>query len=149
MTLLRESQRRRNITFWEVINTKEDEELDKIKEKKMAEMKKSYQKQGVVKLTSSSFEDFLKTDMPVLVDFWADWCMPCRMMAPVMEQLAEEFAGKALFGKVNVDENPDVASRFGIMSIPHFLVFKNGTLAEKVVGAVGRDPLANTIKKYL
>jgi thioredoxin 1 len=149
MTLLRESQRRRNITFWEVINTKEDEELDKIKEKKMAEMKKSYQKQGVVKLTSSSFEDFLKTDMPVLVDFWADWCMPCRMMAPVMEQLAEEFAGKALFGKVNVDENPDVASRFGIMSIPHFLVFKNGTLAEKVVGAVGRDPLVNTIKKYL
>jgi thioredoxin 1 len=149
MTLLRESQRRLNITFWEVINTKEDEELDKIKEKKMAEMKKSYQKQGVVKLTSSSFEDFLKTDMPVLVDFWADWCMPCRMMAPVMEQLAEEFAGKALFGKVNVDENPDVASRFGIMSIPHFLVFKNGTLAEKVVGAVGRDPLVNTIKKYL
>jgi thioredoxin 1 len=149
MTLLRESQRRLNITFWEVINTKEDEELEKIKEKKMTEMKKSYQKQGVVKLTSSSFEDFLKTDMPVLVDFWADWCMPCRMMAPVMEQLAEEFAGKALFGKVNVDENPDVASRFGIMSIPHFLVFKNGTLAEKVVGAVGRDPLVNTIKKYL
>lgn len=149
MTLLRESQRRLNITFWEVINTKEDEELDKIKEKKMAEMKKSYQKQGVVKLTSSSFEDFLKTDMPVLVDFWADWCMPCRMMAPVMEQLAEEFAGKALFGKVNVDENPDVASRFGIMSIPHFLVFKNGTLTEKVVGAVGHDPLVNTIKKYL
>jgi thioredoxin 1 len=132
-----------------VTKTKEDEELEKIKEKKMAEMKKSQQKKGVFKLTSSSFGNFLKSDMPVLVDFWADWCMPCRMMTPVLEQLAEEFDGKALFGKLNVDENPDVASRYGIMSIPHFLIFKNGTLAEKVVGAVGHDPLANAIKKYL
>ena len=130
--------------------TKEDEELEKIKEKKMTEMmKESQEKPGVVKLSSSTFNDFLKTDLPVLVDFWADWCMPCRIMAPVMEELAEEFAGKALFGKVNVDENPDVASRYGIMSIPHFLIFKNGTLAEKIVGAVGRDPLANAIRKYL
>ncbi|UCC59202.1 MAG: thioredoxin [Candidatus Bathyarchaeum sp.] len=110
---------------------------------------KSQQKPGVVKLTSSTFNGFLKTDLPVVVDFWADWCMPCRIMAPVMEELAEEFGGKALFGKVNVDENPDVASRYGIMSIPHFLIFKNGTLAEKIVGAVGRDPLANAVKKYL
>jgi thioredoxin 1 len=132
-----------------VTNTKEDEELEKIKEKKMAEMKKSQQKEGVVKLSSSSFDSFLKeTNLPVLIDFWADWCMPCRMMAPVMEELAQEFAGKALFGKLNVDDNPDVASRYGIMSIPHFLIFKNGTLAEKIVGAVGRDPLANAIKKH-
>ncbi len=149
MTLPPENQGRLDTTFSEVTKTKEDEELEKIKEKKMAEMKKNQQKQGVVKLTSSSFDDYVKTDMPVLVDFWADWCMPCRIMAPVMEQLAEEFAGRALFGKLNVDENPDVASRYGIMSIPHFLIFKNGTLAEKVVGAVGHDPLANTIKKYL
>jgi thioredoxin 1 len=132
----------------EVNKTKEDEELEKIKEKKMDEMKKSQQKAGVVKLSSSSFDSFLKeTNLPVLVDFWADWCMPCRMMAPVMEELSQEFAGKAKFGKLNVDENPDVASRYGIMSIPHFLIFKNGTLAEKIVGAVGRDPLANAIKK--
>ncbi len=149
MILPPENQGRLDTTFSEVTKTKEDEELEKIKEKKMAEMKKNQQKQGVVKLTSSSFDDYIKTDMPVLVDFWADWCMPCRIMAPVMEQLAEEFAGRALFGKLNVDENPDVASRYGIMSIPHFLIFKNGTLAEKVVGAVGHDPLANTIKKYL
>jgi thioredoxin 1 len=147
MTLPLVNQLRLDITFLEVTDTKEDEELEKIKEKKMAEMKKS--QTGVVKLTSSSFDNFLKSDMPILVDFWADWCMPCRMMAPVMEQLAEEFAGKALIGKLNVDENPDIASRYGIMSIPHFLIFKNGTLAEKVVGAVGHDPLANTIKKYL
>ena len=112
-------------------------------------MEKSQEIPGVVKLTSSTFTGFLKTDLPVVVDFWADWCMPCRIMAPVMEELAEEFAGKALFGKVNVDENPDVASRYGIMSIPHFLIFKNGTLPEKIVGAVGRDPLANAVKKYL
>jgi thioredoxin 1 len=147
MILSPENQGRPDITFWEVTDTKEDEALEKIKEKKMAEMKKS--QTGVVKLTSSSFDDFLKSDMPVLVDFWADWCMPCRMMAPVMEQLAEEFAGKAMIGKLNVDENPNVASRYGIMSIPHFLIFKNGTLAEKVVGAVGHDPLANALKKYL
>jgi thioredoxin 1 len=133
----------------EVNKTKEDEELEKIKEKKMDEMQKSQQKAGVVKLSSSSFDSFLKeTNLPVIVDFWADWCMPCRMMAPVMEELSQEFAGKAMFGKLNVDENPDVASRYGIMSIPHFLIFKNVTLAEKIVGAVGRDPLANAIKKH-
>ena len=130
--------------------TKDDKELEKIKEKKMAEMvKKSQQNPGVVKLTTSTFDNFInETDLPVLVDFWADWCMPCRIMAPVMEELAQELAGKALFGKVNVDENPDVASRYKIMSIPHFLIFKNGTLVEKIVGAVGRDPLANALKKY-
>jgi len=149
MTLPPENQGIADITFWEVTDTNEDEELEKITKKKMVEMKSSKQKQGVVKLTSSSFDDFIKNDMPILVDFWADWCMPCRMMAPVMSQLAEEFAGRALFGKLNVDENPDIASRYGIMSIPHFLIFKNGTLAEKVVGAVGHDPLANSIKKYL
>jgi thioredoxin 1 len=128
-----------------VTATKEDNELEKIKEKKIAEMKKT----GVVKLTSSTFDDFLKSDLPVLVDFWADWCMPCRMMAPAMEELAQEFAGKAMFGKLNVDDNPDVASRYGVMSIPHFLIFKNGNLAQKIVGAVGKDPLANAVKKHL
>ncbi|MCK4885134.1 thioredoxin [Candidatus Bathyarchaeota archaeon] len=100
-------------------------------------------------MDSSSFDSFLNTDLPVLVDFWADWCMPCRMMAPVMEELAQAYAERALFGKVNVDENPQIASRYGIMSIPHFLIFKNGTRVEKIVGAVGRDPLENAIKKYL
>jgi thioredoxin 1 len=132
-----------------VTATKEDKELEKIKEKKMAEMKKDQQKAGVVKLTSITFDDFLKSDLPILVDFWADWCMPCRMMAPVMEELAQEFAGKVMFGKLNVDDNPDVASRYGIMSIPHFLIFKNGNVAQKIVGAVGKDPLANAVKKHL
>ncbi|MBT8171493.1 thioredoxin [Candidatus Bathyarchaeota archaeon] len=104
---------------------------------------------GVVKLTASSFDNFLNTDKPVLIDFWADWCMPCRMMTPIMEELAKTYAGKAFFGKVNVDENSQIAGRYGVMSIPHFLIFKNGTRVEKIVGAVGRDPLENAIKKHL
>ena len=126
----------------------EDKELEKIKEEKIKKML-DQAKAGVVKLDSSSFDNLLNTNLPVLVDFWADWCMPCRMMAPVMEELAQAYAERALFGKVNVDENPQIASRYGIMSIPHFLIFKNGTRVEKIVGAVGRDPLENALKKYL
>ena len=126
----------------------ENEELEKIRAKKMKEMM-GQQNLGVVELNSSSFDNFLKTDLPVVVDFWADWCMPCRIMGPVMEELAKDYAGKALFGKVNVDQDAAIASRYGIMSIPHFLIFKNGTLVEKIVGAVGRGPLENALKKHL
>lgn len=126
----------------------EDKELERIKEEKIKKML-DQAKAGVVKLDSLSFDGFLTTDLPVLVDFWADWCMPCRMMAPVMEELASAYSGRARFGKVNVDENSQIAGRYGVMSIPHFLLFKNGTVVEKIVGAVGRDPLENAIKKYL
>jgi thioredoxin 1 len=126
----------------------EDEEIEKIRAKKMKEMM-GQQNPGVVELNSSSFDNFIKTDLPVVVDFWADWCMPCRIMGPVMEELAKDYAGKALFGKVNVDQNSAIASRYGIMSIPHFLIFKNGTLVDKIVGAVGRGPLENALKKQL
>ena len=126
----------------------EDEELERIKAEKMKEMM-SQQNPGVVELNSSSFDNFLKTDLPVVVDLWADWCMPCRIMAPVMEELAKDYAGKALFGKVDVDQDSEIANRYRIMSIPHFLIFKNGTLVEKIVGAVGRGPLENALKKHL
>jgi thioredoxin 1 len=126
----------------------EDEELEKIKETKI---KKMLDKASatVTKLDSSSFDGFINSDVPVVVDFWADWCMPCRIMAPVMDELAQAYAGKARFGKVNVDENQPISSRYGIMSIPHFLIFKNGTRVEKIVGAVGRGPLEAALKKYL
>jgi thioredoxin 1 len=126
----------------------EDEELEKIKETKI---KKMLDKASatVTKLDSLSFDGFINSDVPVVVDFWADWCMPCRIMAPVMDELAQAYAGKARFGKVNVDENQPIASRYGIMSIPHFLIFKNGTRVEKIVGAVGRGPLEAALKKYL
>jgi thioredoxin 1 len=126
----------------------EDEELERIKAKKMKEMM-GQQNPGVIKLNSSSFDNFIKTELPVVVDFWADWCMPCRIMGPVMEELAKAYAGKALFGKVDVDQDSHIAGRYGIMSIPHFLIFKNGALVEKIVGAVGRGPLENALKKHL
>jgi len=126
----------------------EDEELERIKAEKMKEMM-SQQNPGVVELNSSSFDNFLKTDLPIVVDLWADWCMPCRIMAPVMEELAKDYAGKALFARVDVDRNSEIANRYRIMSIPHFLIFKNGTLVEKIVGAVGRGPLENALKKHL
>jgi len=132
---------------------KKDEELEKMKAKKLKELLRKSQKQKtevVTTLTSPSFDKFLEnTDLPVLVDFWADWCMPCRIMAPVMEELARDYAGKAVFARVNVDENPEVASRYSIMSIPHFIIFRNGRPAERIVGAVGRGPLEDALKKYL
>ena len=126
----------------------DDKEIEKIKEEKIKKML-NQAKAEVVKLDSSSFDNFLKTDMPVLVDFWADWCMPCRMMGPVMEELAQAYAGRARFGKVNVDEDSQIAGRYGVMSIPHFLIFKKGSRVEKIVGAVGREPLESALKKYL
>jgi thioredoxin 1 len=131
----------------------EDEQLERIRAKKLEEMLEKSQKQkteSVVTLTFASFDKFLEnTTLPVLVDFWAAWCMPCKIMAPVIEELARDYARKAAFAKVNVDENPEVASRYNIMSIPHFIIFRNGRLAERIVGAVGRGPLEDALKKYL
>jgi len=136
-----------------VISTKEDKELERIKAKKMKELLNKTQeqkKEGLITLASSSFDKFLEnTNLPVLVDFWADWCMPCRIMEPVMEELARDYAEKAVFARVNVDENPEVASRYNIMSIPHFIIFRNGRPTERIVGAVGREPLENALKKHL
>jgi thioredoxin 1 len=132
---------------------REDEELEMIKTKKLKELLKKNQEQktdGAVILTSLSFAKFLEnTDLPILVDFWADWCMPCRIMAPVIEELASDYKGKAMFAKVNVDNNPEIASRYNIMSIPHFIVFKKEHPVERIVGAVGRGPLEDALKKYL
>lgn len=126
----------------------EDEEIKKLRAKRMEEMMNN-QNKGVIELNTASFGSFIQSDVPVVVDFWASWCMPCRIMAPVMEELAQAYAGKALFGKVNVDENQQIAGQYGIMSIPQFLIFKNGVIVEKLVGAVGREPLENAIMKHL
>ncbi|MDH5599536.1 MAG: thioredoxin, partial [Cyclobacteriaceae bacterium] len=87
-------------------------------------------------ITDANFEEVLNSDKPVLVDFWAEWCGPCRMIGPIVEELAGEYDGKAVIGKVNVDENPNVSAKFGIRSIPTLLVFKGGEIVDKQIGAV-------------
>lgn len=132
----------------------ENEDLGKIRQKKIEQMLKKGKEaavaESVVKLTDSTFDTTIKNaSLPILVDFWAGWCMPCRMMAPVIEELAQDYAGKALFAKINVDENCETAGRFNIVSIPFFIVFKNGQPVEQILGAVGRKPLEEAIKKQL
>ena len=135
-----------NNTSLEVTVAMEDKDLEKIKEEKIKKML-DQAKAGVVKLTSSSFDSFLNTGLPVLVDFWADWCMPCRMMAPVMEELSQLYAGKVLFGKVNVDENQIIAMKYGISSIPTTLFIKNNKVLNKVVGAMNYDSMKKLLEK--
>ena len=89
----------------------------------------------IVKLTDEDFEAHAKTSPLLLVDFWAEWCGPCRMIAPILEELAKEYQGRLLIGKLNVDENRQTAARFGIRSIPTLLLFKNGSRVEQIVGA--------------
>ncbi len=100
-------------------------------------------------MDDSSFDQFIKSEKPVLVDFWAEWCGPCKMIGPVVEELAGEYDGKALVGKLNVDENPEVTSRYGIRSIPTLLVFKNGQIVDKQIGAVPKSVLSKKLEAQL
>ena len=96
------------------------------------------------------FEDeVLKNEKPVLVDFWATWCGPCRMIAPIIDQLANEYDGRAVVGKVDVDEEPELARRYGVMSIPTLVVIKNGEVVNKVIGAVPKPKLAAMLDEVL
>lgn len=101
-------------------------------------------------VTDSSFtEQVLESEVPVLVDFWAPWCGPCRMVAPVVDEIAEQYEGQIKVVKLNTDENPQVASQYGIRSIPTLMIFKGGQRVDMVVGAVPKTTLANTLEKYL
>ncbi len=102
-----------------------------------------------LEITDQNFDEVLKTDMPVLVDFWAEWCGPCKMIGPLVEELASEYEGKAVIGKVDVDSNPEVSAKFGIRSIPTLLVFKNGEIVDKQIGAVPKTALSQKLDAQL
>ena len=103
-----------------------------------------------IQLTDQNFEEIvLKSDKPCVVDFWAEWCGPCRMIAPIISELSDEYDGKAIIGKVDVDSNPGIASQFRVRNIPTILFFKNGEIVDKQVGAVPKATLASKIESLL
>ena len=138
-----------------------DEDLEKLMEKKLkqyrdlAENKNNTAQNGSdvqintpITLTDYNFNEMTQKYTYLVVDFWAPWCGPCKMVSPIIDQLAHELNGKVVFGKLNVDENPTVASLFGIQSIPTLMIFKNGTAVDGILGAASKAQILATISKY-
>ncbi len=138
-----------------------DKELQTIREKRLRELKKTLEKKTEggklgeletdkpVEVTDQTFEGIIQGPGLVVVDCWAVWCGPCRMIAPIVEELARGYSGKILFAKLNVDENHKTAEQYGIMSIPTLLVFKAGKLLDRIVGAMPKQMLETRIKHFL
>ena len=132
------------------MNGEFNEEIEKIKEKKLRELLRSFEKSNVINLDAASLKALLKNESrPILVDFWAEWCAPCRMLAPIFEKLSEKYSDKIVFAKVNVDDYPDLAEEYGVMAVPTLILFVNGTEAERIVGLVPEKRIESLIKKYL
>ncbi len=106
--------------------------------------------ENVLKFTDSNFEnEVVKSSIPALVDFWAEWCGPCRLMIPILDEIAPLYKGKLKVGKINVDENQDTPTKFGVMNIPTMIFFKNGKETERIVGAMGKNDLQKKLDRAL
>jgi len=134
----------------------EDEELEEIRRRKLEELarKKKAKSDPVetgvpIEVTDATFNEVIKKSFLVVIDCWAPWCAPCRMVGPIIEELAKDYAGKILFGKLNVDVNQKVPMEHMIMSIPTLLIFKNGQLVDRLVGVMPKKILEPKITKYL
>jgi len=133
-----------------------DEELERIRRAKLQEMMKKHRtsEEGIVlnkpiEVTDATLREIIKDHSFVVVDCWAHWCGPCRMTTPIIDELARDYAGKVVFGKLNVDENPATAMQYQVMSIPTFLVFYNGRLVDRIVGALPKKMLESKITWHL
>jgi len=134
----------------------EDEELERIRQKKLREMMRGNESNltppvtdAPLEVTDSNFSEIVKKGGLVVVDCWAAWCAPCRMIGPIVEELAKDYAGKILFGKLNVDNNREVPLEYQIMSIPTILVFKDGELVDRIMGAMPKRLLEQKIIQHL
>lgn len=134
-----------------------DDEIQKINQRRYEEMLKTAsrpqagasQPAGPMEMTDANFSDVVSSHPVVVVDFWAPWCSPCRVVSPVLEQLASEMAGEATFGKLNVDDNPATSQQFGIQGIPTIMVFKDGKPVDGLVGAAPKQMIEARIRPYL
>ena len=135
-----------------------DNELEEIKKRKLEQLKKQYMGEGTkmeenlpntpLKITDADIDEVVKKYETIIIDCWAPWCGPCRMVSPIIEELAKEMHGKIVFGKLNVDENQGTSIKYQIMSIPMLLVFKDGKLVDKLVGAMPKETLRQKIENY-
>ncbi|UCE44399.1 MAG: thioredoxin [Candidatus Bathyarchaeota archaeon] len=128
-----------------------EEELERIRQKKLRQMieKAVETSDKPVEVNDATFKETIRNNSLVVIDCWAPWCAPCQIVAPVIEELALDYAGKILFGKLNVDENQGVATQYQVMGIPTLLVFKNERLVDRIVGAMPRQVLEEKITRYL
>jgi len=128
------------------------DELEEIRAKKMRELMSQMSTSTIDKpiiVSDRNFDQTIKTYPLIVVDCWAAWCAPCRAIAPIVEQLAKDYKGKIVFGKLNVDENPETQNRFGIMAIPTLLVMKSGKELDRIVGALPKNQLEAKVNSYI
>ncbi len=138
----------------ERLEREKDSELEEIREKKMKELTAKMKEErpsgnAPIKISDADFDETVQKYPLMLIDCWAAWCGPCRMVEPTVAELARDYAGRVTVGKLNVDENPQIAARFGVMSIPTLLVMKNGVEVDRVVGAVPKHFIEEKLKKYV